>query len=257
VYRPPTSSGPKEQIERIQTLIDSKVDVIVVRPLDATSIVPAVLAARDACIPVFTINRVLDSKLAVAGEDYVTSVSADAVSQGQMVADWLAKATEGKAKIIEIEGTPGASSADGRKKGFEQEIARAPDMKVVASKTARYDRTQGHDVAKELLLQCPQCNAIYAHNDNMALGALAAVRELGKIPARDVVIVGVDGVKEAIDGIIAGTVGATVFNEPRMGAITFTLIEKYGSGRPVEPKVVVKGPLIDHTNARAMIAEAF
>jgi ABC-type sugar transport system substrate-binding protein len=90
----------------------------------------------------------------------------------------------------------------------------------------------------------------------MALGAMAAVRELGKTPGKDILIVGVDGLKEALQNIIDGTMGATVFNDPRMGAITFATIEKYGMGQPIEPVVVVKGPVIDASNAAAMVGEA-
>jgi ABC-type sugar transport system substrate-binding protein len=256
VYHAPTVADAREQVERMQTLIDAKVDVIVLRPVDAVSLVPAVLAARDACIPVFTVNRFLDPK-AAPGKDYVTGISADGVVQGQMMGEWLARATDGKAKIIELEGTPGASSSVGRKKGFDEQIAHNPGMEVVASKTGNYSRVSGHDVAKDLLSKCPQCNAVYAHNDNMALGALAAIRELGKTPGKDVIVVGNDGLKEAVQQIIDGSMGATVFNDPRVGAITFSTIERYRVGHSIEPLVVVKGPVIDRSNAPAMLAEAF
>jgi ribose transport system substrate-binding protein len=256
VFHLPKVSDPQGQIAVIQDLIDAKVDAIVVRPADTTSLVPSVMAARNACIPVFTVNRSLDPERAVAGKDYVTGLSADYFAQGQRIADWLVKATGGKASILELEGPPGASSTIGRKKGFEDQIAREPGMHVVASKPANYDRRIGHDVAKELLAGCPKCTVVYAHNDNMALGALAAVRELGKTPGKDVMIVGVDGLKEAVQNVIDGSMGATIFNNPRMGAITFATIERYGLGQHVEPVVVVKGPVIDSSNAAAMIGEA-
>jgi ribose transport system substrate-binding protein len=256
VLHSPQVSGPQGQIAAMQDLIDARVDAIVLRPVDTTSLVPSVLAARNACIPVFTVNRSLDSERAIAGKDYVTGLSADYVAQGRLIADWLVTATGGRAAVLEIEGPPGASSSIGRKKGFEERIAREPGMRLVASKPANYERTKGHDVARELLEGCPRCTVIYAHNDNMALGALAAVRELGKAPGKDVMIVGVDGLKEAIQDVIEGTMGATVLNSPRMGAITFATIEKYGSGQHIEPAVIVKGPLIDRSNAAAMIGEA-
>jgi ribose transport system substrate-binding protein len=256
VFHLPKVSGPQGQIAVMQDLIDAKVDAIVVRPADTMSLVPTVIAARNACIPVFTVNRSLDPAGAVVGKDYVTGISADYFAQGQLIADWLVKATGGKASVLELEGPPGASSSIGRKQGFEERIAHEPGVRVVASKPANYDRKTGHDVAKELLAGCPKCTVIYAQNDNMALGALAAVRELGKTPGKDVLIVGVDGLKEAVQNIIDGTIGATIFNSPRMGAITFATIEKYGLGQHIEPAVVVKGPVIDRSNAAAMIAEA-
>jgi ribose transport system substrate-binding protein len=257
VYNPPSSEGPEEQRERLRALIKARVDAIVLRPVDATSLVPDVLAARDACIPVFTIIRLLDPALASAGKDYVTAISADGEVQGQMLADWLIKARDGRAQIVEVEGPPGASSAMDRKRGFDQRVAQQPGMQIVASKAGTFERESGHDTAKELLSLCPECNVVYAHNDNMALGALAAIRERGKAPGRDVMVVGVDGLREAVKDVMDGTMAATVFNDPRVGAITFTTIERYGKGNAIPRQIVVKGPVIDRNNAPTMIAEAF
>jgi ribose transport system substrate-binding protein len=257
IYNPPSSNRPEEQRERMQALIDAKVDAIVVRANDATSLVGAVLAARDACIPVFTTVRLLDPAQAVAGKDYVTAIGSDGVVQGQMIADWLIKAVDGKAKIVELEGPPGTSSAVGRKRGFDERVAQQPGMQIVASKVGNYDRKTGHDVAKSLLSECPGCNVVYAHNDYMALGALAAIRELGKTPGKDVTVLGIDGLKEAVQEILEGSMGATVFNDPRLGVITFTTLERYGKGNAIPPQVIPKGPVIDRANAATMMAEAY
>jgi ribose transport system substrate-binding protein len=256
VYQPPAAAGAKEQIDRMQSLIDGKVDVIVLRPLDTTSLVPSVVSARNACIPVFTVNRLLDPQ-AVPGRDYVTGITTDSLAQGQMLAEWLVKETQGRAAILEIEGTPGASSAVGRKQGFDERISHEPGMRILASKTANYDRNAGHDVAKELLAAYPKTTAIFAHNDNMALGALAALRELGKTPGKDVIVIGVDGLKEAMEQIVSGALGASVFNDPHFGAVTFATIEKYRVSHMVNPKIIVKGPIIDRTNVGPMLADAF
>jgi ribose transport system substrate-binding protein len=206
---------------------------------------------------VFTENRFVDPSLALPGKDYVTGIGADPVFQGQAVADWLVKATKGKASIIELEGVAGASSTVGRKKGFDDEVLTQPGMRVVASQSGKFERGPGHDVAKQLLMQYPNATVIFAHNDLMALGALEAIKELRKVPGKDVIIVSVDGLKETVQHIAEGAIAATAFNNPRFGAVSFQTIEKYAEGVVPPPKIILKGPIIDKTNAAAMIAEAF
>ncbi len=257
VYTPLSQGDVVEQVARMQTLITAKVDLIVLRPMASGTLAPVVVAARKACIPVFTENRFLDPTRAVPGEDYVTGIGADPVFQGQLVAEWLIKATDGKATIVEIEGTPGSSSSIGRKKGFDEEIAKHEKMKIVASRAGNFLRADGHDVAKALLTQYPETNVIYSHGDIMALGALAAVKELRRVPGKDVLIVSVDGLREAVEHVMDGSIAAIAFNDPRFGAIVFDTVEKYAAGQIVEPRIIVKGPIIDRLNASMMLAEAF
>jgi ABC-type sugar transport system substrate-binding protein len=253
----PFTGDAAEQVARMRALIDTKVDAIILRPMDATVLAASVVAARDACIPVFTENRFVDGKQAVAGADYVTGIGADPVVQGQMVADWLINATRGSATIIEIEGSPGSSSAIGRKEGFDSRVARQPGMKIVASQHANFLRAMGHDVAKQLLRDNPTANAIYAHGDIMALGALSAVQEIGKVPGKDVTIVSIDGLKEAVEHVIDGSIAAILFNDPRLAAISLDTIEKYAAGQAIAPRITIQGHMIDAANARAMLAETF
>jgi ribose transport system substrate-binding protein len=257
VYDPLSKGDADEQVAHMQSLIERKVDAIVLRPMDATALAPTVVAAREACIPVVTINRFVDPSLALPGKDYVTGIGADPVLQGQVVADWLVKNTKGKAGIIEIEGKAGASSTIGRKKGFDDEVASQPGMRILASQAGDFQRTAGHNVAKQLLTQYPAATVIFTHNDTMALGALDAIRELKKVPGKDVLIVSVDGIKEVVQHIADGTIAATAFNSPRFGAISFQTLEKYAEGVVPPPKIIVKGPVIDKTNAAAMLPEAF
>jgi ribose transport system substrate-binding protein len=238
-------------------MIDAKVDAILLRPVNETTPVPAVIAARKACIPVFTENRFLDPEGAVAGRDYVTGIGADPVVQGQLIADWLIIAKGGKATIIEIEGTPGTSSAIGRKKGFEDRIATQPGMKIVASESGRFQRSIAHEVVEKLLPLHPKANVIFTHSDMMALGTLDALKSAGRTPGKDVMIVSIDGLKDAVRNVIDGTIAATEFNNPKVGVISFQTIENYMSGRSVPPKIVLRGPVIDATNAQAMISDTF
>jgi ribose transport system substrate-binding protein len=115
----------------------------------------------------------------------------------------------------------------------------------------------GHDVAKQLLNENPAANVIYAHGDIMALGALAALRELGKVPGRDVLIVSIDGLKEAVEHIIDGTIAATEFNDPKLAAISFDTMERYAAGQTIAPRIIIKGHMIDRSNAKALMSETF
>jgi ribose transport system substrate-binding protein len=256
LYEPLTKSDPGEQIARMQSLIDARVDAIILRPVDAKALAPSIVAARRACIAVFTENRFVDPSQATPGRDYVTGIGADPIFQGQLMASWLIMAKHGKASILELEGTPGSSSAAGRKEGFDAQIATQPRMRIVASQSANFDRSLGHDVAKQLLVKHPDANVIYSHNDAMALGALSAIKEVGKAPGKDVIIVSVDGVKEAVQHVIDGSIAATAYNDPKFGWIAFDTIEKYRTGQAIPPKIVIRGPIIDSSNAASMIAEA-
>jgi ribose transport system substrate-binding protein len=256
-YEPPTSAEPSEQMARVQSLISQKVDAIVISPQDAALLAPAVVAARRACIPVFTENRALDATLAVAGKDYVTAIGPDTIAQGQVIADWLIKATGAHATILELQGTSGSSPAIGRTKGFDERVAAQPGMHIVASESADFDRAKGHDVTKRLLSQHPDAGAIYAQSDLMALGALAAARELGRTPGKDLLIVSIDGLKEAVQGVIDGSIAAIEFTDPRFGATTFDAIESYAAGKAIPSRIVVAGEVIDRTNAASMLARTY
>jgi ribose transport system substrate-binding protein len=255
VYDPPKSTDPAEQAARVQALIAAKVDAIILRP--ESSLGPSVIAARKACIPVFLETRKVDSAEVLPGRDYVAYIGSSPSSQGQAIAEWLIKTSGGKATIVELEGPVGSSQAVGRKKGFDAQIAAQPEMKIVASRSAHFDRDVAHEVTKALLVQYPTANVIYAHSDTMALGALAAVRELHKVPGKDVAILAIGGVREAIEHVIDGSIAAVAFSDPRLGALTFAAIEKYFSGDSVPPEMVARGPVIDRTNAETMISEAF
>jgi ABC-type sugar transport system substrate-binding protein len=246
-----------EQIVRMHALVDARVDAILLRPMDAAALAPSVVAARNACVPVFTENRFVDSNQASPGKDYVTGVGADPELQGRMLAEWLITAIGGKATIVEIEGTSGSSSAIGRKKGFDAQIATQQGMKVIASEAGDFERAKARSVVRRLLAENPGVNAIYAHADIMALGALAAVEELGKVPGKDVTIVSIDGLKEAVQKVLEGKIAAVEFNDPRLAARAFDAIESYVSGQPLPARIIVPGHIIDRANAAALMAETF
>jgi ribose transport system substrate-binding protein len=216
-----------------------------------------VVAARKACIPVFIEDRAVDTDIAVPGEDYVTNIGSDFRREGELVAQWLIEATHGQAKIIEIEGTVGSSPGVQRKQGFDSLIAKEAGMSILVSQSADFNRATGHDVALTLLQQYPKATVVYAHNDEMALGVIAAVEELGKVPGKDIMIVSIDGEKEAIQAIIDGKIAAVIECNPKFGPISFATMDKYAAGETIPLVLKNTDRVFDINNAADYLPEAF
>ena len=144
----------------------------------------------------------LDRGIKVADDSlYTALIASDFVEEGRKAARWLAKKTGGKANIVELQGTPGSSPAIDRKKGFEEGIAEYPDMKIIASQSGAFRRAKGKEVMEAFLkIHAGQIDAVYSHNDDMAFGAIQAIEEAGLKPGTDIVIVSVDGIREAFGG---------------------------------------------------------
>src|SRR6516162_6681947 len=142
------------------------------------------MAAKKAGIPVILLDRRVDP-VAKPGVDYLTFIGSDFIDEGKRAAEWLAKKTNGKATIIELQGTTGSSPAHDRQAGFMEDLKKYPDMKVVASQSGDFARDKGRQVAETLLQAHSDATAIYAHNDEMALGAIAALEAAGKKPGSE------------------------------------------------------------------------
>src|SRR5215470_1906578 len=219
VYTDAAGSAAK-QVADVNSMIAQGVDVILLAPREEKPLVPAVMAAKKAGIPVILLDRRVDP-VAKPGRDYLTFIGSDFVEEGKRTADWLAKKTDGKATIIELEGTTGSSPANDRKQGFDTEIKKYPDMKIVASQTGDFARDKGRQVAETLLQAHPDVTAIYAHNDEMALGAIAALEAAGKKAGSDVIVISIDGEKDGLQAIVDGKLACSVECNPRLGKKAF------------------------------------
>lgn len=256
IYTDAGGSAAK-QVSDVNSMIAQAVDLIFLVPREERPLIPAVRAAKQAGIPVILIDRTVDPALAKPGVDYLAFIGSDFVKEGQRVAEWLIKATGGTAKIIELEGSVGASPANDRKKGFDGALKSTPGMVVVASQSGDFIRDTGRQVAQTLLQAHPDATAIYAHNDEMALGAITAVEAAGKVPGKDIIICSIDGEKDAVRNIVAGKIGAVCQCSPDFGPVAFATAADYFAGKPVPPQIINKDNFYDKDNAAASVSEAF
>jgi len=257
-----------KQLADIDSIIAQKPDIFIFPPRETEALAPAVLKIKAAGIPVILIDRDVDHSVAKPGEDYVTFIGSDFVQQGMMAAQWLDKATGGNAKIIELEGTTGAGPAIDRKTGFDDYIAGTfkgtptadgarSGMEIIASQSGDFLRDTGQKVMETLLTAHPEVTAVYAHNDEMAIGAIAALKAAGRKPGQDVILVSIDGENAAMDAIVAGELGASVESSPFFGPISHDTMMQYVNGEDIPDWVVVSDRFFDASNAKDFQGKQF
>ncbi|MBV9390500.1 MAG: ABC transporter substrate-binding protein, partial [Verrucomicrobia bacterium] len=255
VYTDAAGSAAK-QVADVNSMIAQGVDVILLAPREEKPLVPAVMAAEKAGIPVILLDRRVDP-VAKPGVDYLTFIGSDFVDEGKRTAEWLAKKMNGKANIIELQGTTGSSPANDRHTGFVEGIKAYPGMKIVASQSGDFARDKGRQVAETLLQAHPDANAIYAHNDEMALGAIAALEAAGKKPGSDVIVASIDGEKDGLQAIADGKLAVSVECNPRLGVKAFQVIDRYAKGEKIPTWVKSDDRLFDDANAKENVASAY
>ena len=241
----------QNQIRAIENFVNQKVDAIILAPVKETGWEPALEKAKAAGIPVILSDRGVKLK---DPSLYVTLVGPDFVEEGRMAGRWLAKKTNGKCNIVELQGTTGSSPAIDRKKGFQEIISQYPGMKIIKSQTGDFKRTGGKAVMEAFIkAEGKNIQAVYAHNDDMALGAIEALKDAGMNPGKDVYIVSVDAVKAAFEAMIAGTLNATVECSPLLGPGLFDACEKAVNHEPLPKQIPNKEQLFDQSVAAQVI----
>lgn len=229
----------ENQIRALRTFVLQKMDVIAFAPVVETGWEPVLKEIKQAGIPVILTDRRVD----VSDPDlYVTFIGADFVEEGRRAARWLAEATGGDCMIAELQGTPGAAPAIDRKKGFEEGIAEYPGMKIIKTQTGEFTRAKGREVM-ESFLKSPerdQINALYSHNDDMAIGAIQAIEEAGLKPGVDIKIVSVDGVRAAFEAMVQGKLNCTVECNPLLGPQLFDAVEAILAGETLDKWIVTE-----------------
>jgi galactofuranose transport system substrate-binding protein len=250
------AQGDQEnQIRALRSFIQQRVDVIAVAPITVNGWEPVLEEAKKAGIPVILTDRVVkvdDPSL------YVTFIGSDFVEEGRRAAEWLAKKAGGKAQIAELQGTPGAAPAIDRKKGFEEEIAKHPDMKIIKSQSGNFERGKGKEVMEAFLRSAEgsKITALYAHNDDMALGAIQAIEAAGKKPGKDILIVSIDGVRDAFQAMLDGKLNCSVECNPLLGPQLFDTIEKVKRGETVPKHIKTEEGLFEQSQVTAEVIKA-
>lgn len=215
----------------MEDLIQKKVGAILVNPTDADAVVPSILKANAAGIPVFTIDRG-----ATSGE-VVTHIASDNVAGGKMAGEFLAEKIGGKGKVVELVGIPGTSAARDRGKGFHDAMEGYPDIEIVASQAADFNRDRGLAVFENILQAQPEIDGVFAHNDEMVLGAIAAAEAAGR---KGIVFVGFDAVDDAVKAVKDGRLAATVAQQPKeMGLLGVEYAVKYLGGETIPDNIPV------------------
>jgi ABC-type sugar transport system substrate-binding protein len=256
VYTDAAGSAAK-QVADVRSMIAQKVDLIFLAPREEKPLAPVVKEAAKAGIPVILLDRNIDPTLAKAGEDYVAFIGSDFIEEGRRVADWLVKSTGGKANIIELEGTTGSSPANDRKKGFDDVIAKNPGMKILASQSGDFARDKGRQVAQTLLQAHPTADVIYAHNDEMAIGAIAALEAAGKKAGKDVKVLSIDGGREAVGLVVEGKINYVVECNPKFGPKAFLTMIDYADGKPIPAKLINPDREFTSETAKGLLASAY
>lgn len=240
----------ENQIKALRSFIAQGVDVIAFSPVVETGWEPVMREIKKAGIPV-----VLSDRAVKVSDDslYVTFIGSDFVEEGRRAANWLAKATNGKAVIAELVGTPGSAPAIDRKKGFEEVLTKYPDMKIVKSQSGDFTRAKGKEVM-EAFLKSPEgknITALFAHNDDMALGAIQAMEEAGIKPGKDILIVSIDGVRGAFEAMAAGKLNCTVECNPLIGPQLFDAVEAIKAKKELPKRIQTEEGVFEQSQAKA------
>jgi simple sugar transport system substrate-binding protein len=228
----------ENQIKAIRSFIAQKVDVIGFSPVVETGWEPVLREAKRARIPVILTDRAVDVQDTSL---WVTFMGSDFVEEGRRAGNWLAKQVNGKANIVELQGTVGSAPAIDRKKGFEEVIAKYPDMKIIKSQSGDFTRSKGKEVMEAFLkAEGKNINVLFSHNDDMAIGAIQAIEEFGLKPGKDIIIVSVDGVRGAFEAMIEGKLNCTVECSPLLGPQFFDAVQAIMTGKKLPKRIVTK-----------------
>ncbi|MFJ7294254.1 ABC transporter substrate-binding protein [Streptomyces collinus] len=234
---------PENQISAIRSFIAQKVDVIAFSPVVVKGWDAVLNEAKRANIPVVLTDRSVESDESL----FVTLVGSDFTDEGRRAAKILEKVLEkaghkGKVKIAQLEGTTGAAPAIERAKGFKEvmDAEHKDDWEIVASQTGDFTRAGGKQVMAAFLQSNPDIDVLFAHNDDMGLGAIQAIEAAGKKPGKDILIVTVDGVKDGFIAMSEGKINAIVECNPLLGPQLMEVVKKVRAGETVERWIKTK-----------------
>ncbi|WP_326586697.1 ABC transporter substrate-binding protein [Streptomyces sp. NBC_01294] len=243
----------ENQIKAIRTFIQQKVDVIAFSPVVESGWDTVLKEAKDAGIPVILTDRAVDTKDTSL---YKTFLGSDFVKEGKSAGEWLTGAyanEQGPVNIVELQGTTGSAPANDRKAGFADAIRTDGKFKIVASQTGDFTRAKGKEVMQAFLKSQKDIDVLYAHNDDMALGAIQAIEESGKKPGTDIKVISVDGIKDAFVAMTEGKINVVVECNPMLGDQLMELAKKVVAGENVPTRVETQEGVFTQDQAAAAL----
>ncbi|MFC5814196.1 ABC transporter substrate-binding protein [Nonomuraea harbinensis] len=230
----------ENQIKAIRSYIQQKVDVIAFSPVVESGWDTVLKEAQGANIPVILTDRAVDS---ADTSLYKTFLGSDFVEEGKKAGQWLVeeyKDASDTVNIVELQGTTGSAPANDRKSGFAEVIGADPKFKIIASQTGDFTRAKGKEVMEAFLKAHPDIDVLYAHNDDMGLGAIEAIEGAGKVPGKDIKIITVDAVKDGMQALADGKINYIVECSPLLGPQLMDLAKKVVAGESVPARVVTE-----------------
>ena len=244
----------ENQIKAIRSYIQQGVDVIAFSPVVESGWDTVLKEAKDADIPVVLTDRSVDS---ADKSLYVSFLGSDFVEEGKKAGEWVTEefADADAVKIIQLEGTTGSAPAIDRAEGFADVIGSDPKYEIVASQTGDFTRSGGKQVTEALLKSNPDVDLIYAHNDDMGLGAIEAIEAAGLTPGVDIKIVTIDAVKDGMQALADGKINFIVECSPLLGKQLVEIVEKVVAGEDVEPRIVTEETTFTQEEAIAALPD--
>jgi len=230
----------ENQIKAIRSFIAQKVDVIAFSPVVESGWGTVLREAKAANIPVILSDRAVDEKDTSL---WVTFMGSDFVEEGRKAGRWLLENYKGQGdvNIVELQGTVGSAPAIDRKKGFEEIIKAQPRFKIIRSQTGDFTRAKGKEVMEAFLkAEGKKINVLYAHNDDMAIGAIQAIEEAGLKPGKDIIIISIDGVKGAFEAMMAGKLNVSVECSPLLGPQLMQAVKDLKAGKTLPKRIITK-----------------
>ena len=231
----------ENQIKAIRSFIAQRVDVIAFSPVVETGWDTVLREARAAKIPVILTDRAVDTK---DPSLYVSFMGSDFVEEGRKAGRWLVEKVKGQTgdvNVVELQGTVGSAPAIDRKKGFEEVIKAEPRIKIIRSQTGDFTRAKGKEVMEAFLkAEGKKINVLYAHNDDMAIGAIQAIEEAGMKPSKDITIISIDAVKGAFEAMIAGKLDVTVECSPLLGPQLMAAVKDLKAGKTLPKRIITE-----------------
>jgi simple sugar transport system substrate-binding protein len=243
----------ENQIKAIRSFVQQKVDIIAFSPVVESGWDTVLKEAQNAKIPVILTDRAVDSKDTTL---YKTFLGSDFVEEGKKAGQWLVeeyKDAKDTVNIVELQGTTGSAPANDRKAGFAEVIGADPKFKIVASQTGDFTRAKGKEVMEAFLKSTPDIDVLYAHNDDMGLGAIEAIEGAGKVPGKDIKIITVDAVKDGMQALADGKINFIVECSPLLGPQLMDLAQKVLKGENIPARVVTEETTFTQEQAKAAL----